>query len=119
MSFNGIAMGAFGVIIAYQLMRWLSRYGVFHDGQPPVYATTVQPMAEGGAQPSELYTSLTTTTMPDPNQPVGGAQPGDPPMGAPPLEPQAHRLTYPRRPCCRALGLLTEIGMGPELVAGG
>ena len=77
-SFNGIAMGAFGVIIAYQLMRWLSRYGVFHDGQPPMYAVTVQPKAEEGVEPSDLYTSLTTTTMPDPNQPTGGAPPSEP-----------------------------------------
>jgi hypothetical protein len=45
-SFNGIAMGAFGVIIAYQLMRWLSKYGVFHDGQPAAFANTVPTGAE-------------------------------------------------------------------------
>jgi uracil-xanthine permease len=38
---NGIAVGSFGVIITYQLMNWVSRYGVFHDGQPPVLAPTV------------------------------------------------------------------------------
>ena len=88
-SFNGIAMGAFGVIIAYQLMRWLSTYGVFHDTQPPAYAVWVtdQPTEGASAQPPDLYTSLTTTTMPDPNQPTGGAsaQPTDPPPAAPPF----------------------------------
>jgi NCS2 family nucleobase:cation symporter-2 len=46
-SFNGIAMGAFGVIIAYQLMRWISKYGVFHDpaARPPEFANTVVPEA--------------------------------------------------------------------------
>ncbi|MFZ2057333.1 MAG: solute carrier family 23 protein [Acidimicrobiales bacterium] len=88
-SFNGIAMGAFGVIIAYQLMRWLSTYGVFHDTQPPAYAVWVtdQPAEGASAQSPDLYTSLTTTTMPDPNQPTGGAssQPTDPPPAAPPF----------------------------------
>lgn len=33
-AFNGIAMGSFGVIFAYQLMKYLSRFGLFRDGQP-------------------------------------------------------------------------------------
>jgi len=45
-AFNGIAMGAFGVIIIYQVMRALAKHGVFHDGQPPLYATTVLPPAD-------------------------------------------------------------------------
>ncbi len=52
--FNGIAMGCFGTIIAFQLMRWLSRYGVFHSGQPSAFATIAQPagdMAGVGAEP--------------------------------------------------------------------
>jgi xanthine/uracil permease len=45
-SFNGIAIGSFGVIIAYQLMLWISKYGVFHNGMPALFATTVQPSSE-------------------------------------------------------------------------
>jgi hypothetical protein len=43
-----------------------------------MYAVTVQPKPEEGVEPSDLYTSLTTTTMPDPNQPTGGAPPSEP-----------------------------------------
>ena len=53
-SFNGIAMGSFGVIIAYQLMRWISKYGVFHNGQPELFASTAPPPAKGPApEPTE------------------------------------------------------------------
>ncbi len=38
---NGIAVGSFAAIIIYQLMNWVSKYGVFHDGRPPLYAGTV------------------------------------------------------------------------------
>jgi uracil-xanthine permease len=38
---NGIAVGSFAAIIIYQLMKWVSKYGVFHDGRPPLYASTV------------------------------------------------------------------------------
>jgi uracil-xanthine permease len=34
LSFNGIAMGSFGVIFAYQVMRFLSRYGLLRGVQP-------------------------------------------------------------------------------------
>jgi uracil-xanthine permease len=33
-SFNGIAIGTFSVIIAYQVMKYLSQFGLFHDGWP-------------------------------------------------------------------------------------
>jgi xanthine/uracil permease len=58
-SFNGIAMGAFGVIIAYQLMRWLSKYGVFHDGQPSLFASVV-PTAQPAEGPVAEATELPT-----------------------------------------------------------
>jgi NCS2 family nucleobase:cation symporter-2 len=49
--FNGIAMGAFGVIIAYQLMNWISKYGVFRDGMPALFAGTAPsaPRQSGGS----------------------------------------------------------------------
>lgn len=33
-AFNGIAMGSFTCIVAYQVMKYLSRYGVFSGGEP-------------------------------------------------------------------------------------
>ena len=81
-SFNGIAMGCFGTIIAFQLMRWLSRYGVFHDGQPSAFATIVEatsPSAKEKGSPVYANTGL--------SQPMGaGVQPNDPPMGSPPIQ---------------------------------
>ncbi len=59
-SFNGIALGTFSVIIAYQVMKYLSRYGLFHDGQPaepgpalPLtpYGTEATPIVDGPTLP--------------------------------------------------------------------
>jgi hypothetical protein len=33
-AFNGIAMGSFTCIFAYQLMKYLARYGLFSHGEP-------------------------------------------------------------------------------------
>jgi xanthine/uracil permease len=37
-SFNGIAIGSFATIIVYQIMRYLSRFGLFQDGYPAEYS---------------------------------------------------------------------------------
>jgi uracil-xanthine permease len=51
-SFNGIALGTFTVIIAYQVMKYVSRFGLFHDGEPaePVSPATMPP-TEQKAEP--------------------------------------------------------------------
>jgi xanthine/uracil permease len=47
-SFNGIALGTFAVIIAYQVMKYVSRFGLFHDGEPaePLSPATLPPTKE-------------------------------------------------------------------------
>ncbi|MGO8874599.1 MAG: uracil-xanthine permease family protein [Acidimicrobiales bacterium] len=55
--FNGIAMGAFGVIIIYQVMNAIAKRGVFHNGMPALFATTVMPTAD---QPGPATDTLPT-----------------------------------------------------------
>ncbi|MGC9963523.1 MAG: solute carrier family 23 protein [Acidimicrobiales bacterium] len=63
-AFNGIAMGAFGVIIIYQVMKALAKRGVFHDGQPALYATTVMPAADQPGPASDVLPANVLTTEP-------------------------------------------------------
>jgi uracil-xanthine permease len=57
-SFNGIALGTFAVIIAYQAMKYLSRFGLFHDGQPaePLTPATLPPAGKATLPPDEKTT---------------------------------------------------------------
>ena len=74
-SFNGIAMGSFTCIVAYQVMKYLSRYGVFSGGEPgaglpepelrpPVLGPT--PIPSNGPAPGPV-----TTPPPPVRIPVG------------------------------------------------
>ena len=73
-AFNGIAMGSFTCIFAYQLMKYLARYGLFSHGEP------------GEAEP--------VVTTPPATGPVGG------PLGTPPVNggPVPGPVTTPTPP---------------------
>ena len=45
------------VIIAYQLMRWISKYGVFHDGMPALFAAAVPPPEQAAPTDSGVTAS--------------------------------------------------------------
>ena len=79
-AFNGIAMGSFTCIFAYQLMKYLARYGVFSHGEPgqpepvastppltgPVGGPLGTPPVNGGPVPGPV-----TTPTPPVRIPVG------------------------------------------------
>ncbi len=48
-AFNGIAMGSFSCIFAYQVMKYLSRFGLFREGFPQPEAITPASSPEGPA----------------------------------------------------------------------
>jgi uracil-xanthine permease len=73
-SFNGIAIGSFATIIAYQLMFYASRYGVFRN--MPLSPATPLPGERDGEPPSPGATSAITGTSrtgrPGPGTPRAG-----------------------------------------------
>ena len=63
-AFNGIAMGSFSCIFAYQVMKYLARYGLFRGGEPQPEPVTPASGPMGGTPAAPSGTLGTPTSGP-------------------------------------------------------